>query len=354
MRRQKLRFTNEGSFRWALQKYEPGGYGTFVESIKQGFIETPVMQAVERGIYELSGYTSPSITEDQFNEITKNVDVQYEEGMTYAQADMLNKVHMRDNAYHWFTQNVGMWEPSRIGGFLVGGVTDPSMLLPFGGLVTRMAATSKLFSSGIQANFTSRMGRHLGDIAKTAGTAGGYAIAAEGVIWPKKNRMQQPWGITNALTDVAFAVGAGATFGAFAKVGSALVKLPEAWRAGALTKASQDLADGEFASPGIHPDPTNPARTAGERNPEYNETSGSWAEGQAHDFNSAANRLRQEVDSILETDTARTFAGEVKGVVPEIVQGVREKFGLAWESWGKGDFHKFISNVRDCVLRGRI
>ena len=361
MIRQRHRYARPDIFTKGLNRFTPSPYGVFFESAKMGLVESPMYQGIELAEYMLQKYLSEPIRQDQFESATEGLNIQYEEGMTIGQLDLLKKTHERDRAYSWFTRNVGPWEPSRIGGFVGSGVLDPLVAIPFGGMVARMGATAKAVNAGVHTNFASKMFKPIGDVASVGAEAGMYAVLAESIIWPKKRIMQQPWGVTEVLADVGFSIAAGSSLAAFAKIAPVVVKAPFKWRAGALTKVSKDIGDGELGS--VMPndynprDPNNPFQPAGPRYPEHGIEPSSIARQASEDANRRLSWAKREGDAARANETVELFEEGLGTAIDSVVtpefQSKLVNFTGSVVNRTADEFEKIVNYAASCWRKGQ-
>ena len=148
------------------------------------------------------------LTEEAYNQSEyKRDSINWHEGMTEMQAKVLSERNDRDAFYAQYTQNVGAFNPARIGGLLVGGIPDPINYLPFLGWAGRLSRVAKTVNKmpvlGMAAN--AMIGQS----------------AFETVKWSSIHNMGGDINIEGALIDVALAgmigSGAGLLFGGLGK-----------------------------------------------------------------------------------------------------------------------------------------
>ena len=361
MIRQRHRYARPDIFARGLNKFTPGPYGVFFESAKMGLVESPLYQGIELLEFMAQKYLSEPVSREQFDSSTEGLNLQYEQGMTIGQLDLLKKTHERDRAYSWFTQNVGAWEPSRIGGFIGSGILDPLNAIPFGGMVARMGATAKAVNAGVHANYAGKMFKPIGEVASVGAQAGMYAVLAESIIWPKKRMMQQPWGATDVLADVGFSIGAGSSLAAFAKVAPVVVKAPFKWRMGALTKVSKDIGDGELGS--VMPDdynprgPQDPFTPAGPRHPEHKVKPHVVAKHKEQESEGILGNAQKHYEAFQANETFNTVResiGETADSIftPELQKKVMDFTGSVVNRTAD-EFEKIINFSIDCIKKNK-
>jgi len=368
MFRQSYTYARPDILKKTLRGYRPGGMGTFTSSVSEGFHQTPVVQAIEWLQYGMAGsdfYSSPEatrpVTKNEFQEFVGDLPIQYEEGVTFGQMDILKKEHAREQAYGWFNQNVGMWEPSRIGGFLIGSLPDPLMLMPMSGLVSRMATTARAINRGMGIGLNG-FKKPIGNVLRTGTEAALFAGIAEATILvPKKEKFQQPWGWQQALVDVGFAFGAGASLSAFAQVAPSIIKAPSYFKLGALTKVSKDLGDGELGS--VMPNdykpkgPNDSLTPAGQRYPDHNITPEEIAGQATQDADRVLSRPQQELESIRANETIDTFIESAGDAIDSIVtpdfQRKLTDFGGSIVNRSADELEKIINYSINCFKKNR-
>ena len=360
MFRQTYRYSSPEVMRSALGRYRPGAMGTFLSSVSEGFQQTPLMQGLEWLAYNNPRDKTP-VSKNQFQDMVGNLPLQYEDGMTVSQVELLTKVHRREEAYGWFNQNVGMWEPSRIGGFLVGSVPDPLMLLPFGGAIARIGSTARMMRKGMGLGVNG-IKKPIGDIVRVGSESALYAGVAEAAIFvPKKEQFQQPWGWQQALTDVAFAAGAGSSLAAFGKLAPTVINLPKHFKVGALTKVSKDLGDGELGS--VMPDdynprgPQDPFTPAGPRHPEHNVKPEHVANQTAQESDGILGNAQKHFEAARANETFNTIRdslGETADniLTPEFQKKVVDFTGSVVNRTAD-EFEKIINFGIDCIKKNK-
>ncbi len=368
MFRQSYNFARPEIFKQELRRYRPGGLGTFTSSVREAFYQTPAVQAMQWLEYGMAGsdfYSNPEttrpVTKTEFEDFVGDLPLQYQEGITFGQMDILTKEHAREAAYGWFNKNVGMWEPSRIGGFLLGSLPDPLMLMPLGGVVSRMATTAKAVNKGIGIGING-FKKPIGNVLKAGSEGALYAGIAEGtVLVPKKEKFQQPWGWQQALVDVGFAFGAGASLSAFVQVAPSVIKAPSYFKIGALTKVSKDLGDGELGS--IMPDdykpkgPNDPLTPAGPRHPEHNVKPEHVANQTAQESDGILGNAQKHFEAARANETFNTIRdslGETADniLTPEFQKKVVDFTGSVVNRTAD-EFEKIINFGIDCIKKNK-
>ena len=344
----------------SIRRYRPGGWETFTSSVEEGFMQTPMMQAIEWAMYN-NPRDKRLVSTDEFQAIVGGLPISYEEGMTVSQVELLTKVHRREEAYGWFNRNVGMWEPTRIGGFLLGSLPDPLNLMPMGGVITRLGTTARLMSRGVGIGIES-FTKPIGNILEVGATGALLAATAEfAVIVPKKAQFQQEWGIRQGLIDVAFAAAAGSTLASFAYLAPAIINAPKHFKLGALTKVSKDIGDGELGS--VMPDdynprgPNDPFQPAGPRYPEHGIEPSSIARQASEDANRRLSWAKREGDAARANETVELFEEGLGTAIDSVVtpefQSKLVNFTGSVVNRTADEFEKIVNYAASCWRKGQ-
>ena len=129
----------------ALQQYVPSSFGVFKESASYAFNDA--------SFFHVADYLStldPNqevLTEEQWRDRGYNESgVQYEEGVTDRQAQILQQRVERDRFYGEYMKNASMLSVGGIAGMVVGSLPDPINYIPFVGWAGRIAKVARIAS----------------------------------------------------------------------------------------------------------------------------------------------------------------------------------------------------------------
>lgn len=190
----------------AFQKNVPSLSRVFDESISYAFMDNTFIHGYD--YYRSLQEEENILTEDAYNQSEyKRQNINWHEGMTEMQAQVLSERYDRDAFYAQYTQNISAFNPARIGGLLVGGIPDPINYIPFLGWAARISKV---------ANTVNKM-----PILGMAANAMIGQSAFETVKWSTIHDMGGDVNFEAALIDVAIAgmigSGAGLLFGGIGK-----------------------------------------------------------------------------------------------------------------------------------------
>jgi len=130
--------------RQALQQNIPSSSQVFKESISYAFHDNTFMHGAD--YLQTIDETKPQqpLTEEQWNESPYvRQGLNWHEGITGIQAKVLSERHDRDTFYAQYTQNVGAFNPARIGGLIIGGIPDPINYIPYVGILSKVSRVAK-------------------------------------------------------------------------------------------------------------------------------------------------------------------------------------------------------------------
>ncbi len=129
----------------ALEQYVPSGYGVFKQSASYAFNDS--------SFFHVADYLSTLepdqevLTEEQWRDRGYNESgVQYKEGITDRQAQILQERVERDRFYGQYMQHTSMLSVGGIAGMVVGSLPDPINYIPFVGWAGRFAKVARIAS----------------------------------------------------------------------------------------------------------------------------------------------------------------------------------------------------------------
>ena len=129
----------------ALEQYVPSGYGVFKQSASYAFNDA--------SFFHVADYLSTLepdqevLTEEQWRDRGYNESgVQYKEGITDRQAQILQERVERDRFYGQYMQHTSMLSVGGIAGMVVGSLPDPINYIPFVGWAGRFAKVARIAS----------------------------------------------------------------------------------------------------------------------------------------------------------------------------------------------------------------
>ena len=130
-------FVNE-----AINNYVPSSWGVLKQSANYAFHDNSFMHAID---YIKTLNDDEVISEEQFKEKGyAESGVQYKEGMTDTQANVLQQMNERDKFYATYMKNTSMLSFGGITGMIVGSIPDPINYIPFVGWAGRISKVARI------------------------------------------------------------------------------------------------------------------------------------------------------------------------------------------------------------------
>ncbi len=130
-------FVNE-----AINNYVPSSWGVLKQSANYAFHDNSFVHAIG---YIDSLTDSEVISEEQFKEKGyAESGVQYKEGMTDTQANVLQQMNERDKFYATYMKNTSMLSFGGITGMIAGSIPDPINYIPFVGWAGRISKVARI------------------------------------------------------------------------------------------------------------------------------------------------------------------------------------------------------------------
>tara|TARA_R100000458_G_scaffold56739_1_gene61984 strand:- start:935 stop:1852 length:918 start_codon:yes stop_codon:yes gene_type:complete len=130
-------FVNE-----AINNYVPSSWGVLKQSANYAFHDNSFVHAID---YIDSLTDGEVISEEQFKEKGyAESGVQYKEGMTDTQANVLQQMKERDKFYARYMKNTSMLSFGGITGMIAGSIPDPINYIPFVGWAGRISKVARI------------------------------------------------------------------------------------------------------------------------------------------------------------------------------------------------------------------
>ena len=130
-------FVNE-----AINNYVPSSWGVLKQSANYAFHDNSFMHAID---YIKTLNDDEVISEEQFKEKGyAESGVQYKEGMTDTQANVLQQMNERDKFYATYMKNTSMLSFGGITGMIAGSIPDPINYIPFVGWAGRISKVARI------------------------------------------------------------------------------------------------------------------------------------------------------------------------------------------------------------------
>jgi hypothetical protein len=130
-------FVNE-----AINNYVPSSWGVLKQSANYAFHDNSFVHVSD---YIDSLTDSEVISEEQFKEKGyAESGVQYKEGMTDTQANVLQQMNERDKFYATYMKNTSMLSFGGITGMIAGSIPDPINYIPFVGWAGRISKVARI------------------------------------------------------------------------------------------------------------------------------------------------------------------------------------------------------------------
>jgi len=136
----------------ALQQYVPSTFGVFKESASYAFNDASFFHISDylstlEPIYGIGDAEQELLTEEQWKERGYNESgIQYKEGVTDRQAQILQERAERDRFYGQYMQHTSMLSVGGIAGMVAGSLPDPINYIPFIGWAGRFAKIARIAS----------------------------------------------------------------------------------------------------------------------------------------------------------------------------------------------------------------
>lgn len=243
-----------------IQSYIPSNSMLFSESMMYGLRTMWWQELVDEARFdaESQGNVIPQETFKDHPNYRQGID--YFEGMTEGQLEVLAENHDRNMHYAQLTQNVSLFSgkgATMFGGMLVGALPDPLNFIPFLGVSQRLvkgASLLKNIKTASQAFKRTRtpqsaLSRTLTDIADPMIGAGIANIA----ISNKRSKFQEEHDAKMVMMDLAIGAGIGLGITGFKTVRAKLAKVSAERHAERIAMGMEQLEAGESLNLAPHP-----------------------------------------------------------------------------------------------------
>ena len=339
-------YSNLGVAHEFLDEYRPTDWHTFELAVSQGFGDMWLNQGISWIDFNRLGTPSennPRIEKENWDKDHRyfREGVSYRDGMTEGQAFMLAREHDKDQFYNFWFKNVGAWEATRIGGYLVGSLPDPLNFLPLGVGIPHLVRAGNFAYKAMQkstiGSIASVPSKALAKISQEGVEASIYAGLASSVILGKQNVFEQEYGLSDVGMDMAFAFGAGFAIGNFARAGRTFKDWSASKQQGRIIEEAQRLGGGDTPKggpdgPTLDPEETpmqGPSqRTTAEEMQRINEQTRSYDQQANNELN-----VQNVIDSVKQDPTVNLVVDNVVDTLDKL-----------------GDrFYYFVDLVTNCI-----
>ena len=339
-------YANLGIAHELLDQYQPTSWHTFELAVSQGFGDMWLNQGIDWIDFNRLGTPSennPIIEKDSWDEshLYYRDGLTHRDGMTEGQAYMLAKEYDRDQFYDFWFKNVGAWEATRIGGYLVGSLPDPLNFLPLGVGIPHLVRAGNFAYRAMQGTTVGSIAsiptKAIAKVSQEGVEASIYAGLASSVILGKQNVFEQEYGLSDVGMDMAFAFGAGFAIGNFARAGRTFKDWSASKQQGRIIEEAQRLGGGDTPKGGpdgpiLDPEETpmqEPSqRTTAEEMQRINEQTQSYDQQANNELN-----VQNVIDSVKQDPTVNLVVDNVVDTLDKL-----------------GDrFYYFVDLVTNCI-----
>jgi len=243
-----------------INSYIPSSWELFSESVLYGLRTTWYQENLDEMVFEATSHEtaiSEAIYEssDHYRE-----GIEWYEGMTMGQAEVLAENNDRNTHYALLTKNIDFFSmkgAQMLGGMLVGSLPDPLNYVPFIGLSQRVLRSGAMINSvkgtaqaiGMRTGGSTALTRTLTDIVDPMIGAGIANVA----IASKRSKFQEEHDLKMILMDMAIAGGIGTGIASLKGVRSKMRKIREQRHSDRIAMAMEQMEAGEGLNLKPHP-----------------------------------------------------------------------------------------------------
>jgi hypothetical protein len=245
-----------------FDSYVPSAGRLFSESMKFGFNTLWMNELLQESRFDEAAKERP-IDKTEYKDSRFYRDgINWFDGMTLGQAEIMSENHDRKTYYAQLTKNVNMFSGLGLvsfGGMMAGSLPDPLNFVPFWGIAKNVVRAKKIAGSIQKMKMLQRV---KGINKVTPSSEALYSIAdpmfgaglATYFVQDKRMKFQEEWDMKMVMMDALIAGGLGFSMWSIGKVARKLKKSPINERIDRSARGSEQIEEAPFGGPNLKPD----------------------------------------------------------------------------------------------------
>ena len=245
-----------------MDSYVPSAGLLFGESVKFGLNTLWMTELYQENLFNEASKETTITSEEYKNSKHYRPNINWFDGMTLGQAEILAESQDRKAYYAELTKNVSGFSGMGLvsfAGMMVGSLPDPLNFVPFWGVAKNLIRARKLTSKIAKlktAQKYSKMGKFVpssNSMYSVVDPMIGAGLATY-MVGSKRKKFQEEWDMSMVATDALIAGGIGFSMWGAGKLASRLKKAPVKERVDRTARGTEQIEEVPFGGPNLRPD----------------------------------------------------------------------------------------------------